>query len=286
MVDSITKKSYSILYAAPNQLSNDSPVFRLRVARKIFSTVSSQNANEAYQRMRDEMGVYIEYNPEWIFNWEKAFATWDIRKVLDSITEIHSYIKEKYNNPSKNKKFVDEVNRILMEEFIAYWADEFGVVHPKPDEAFQAAHSSAIKGLQAMRLNAAIEQVEKSDQYVIGDPPDWPRAIYSVFLACENVFKLITGTGNLGYKNITNSLEPMLNGRYSDSSGDIINFQSATIKAFKSWVEAAHNYRHDLGKPEPSAPPTELALLSISHGYGYVRWLADIYSWRNASDNT
>jgi len=37
----------------------------------------------------------------------------------------------------------------------------------------------------------------------------------------------------------------------------------------------AHFFRHEAGVAEPKAPPLELALLLVSTGASWVRWLAE-----------
>ena len=48
------------------------------------------------------------------------------------------------------------------------------------------------------------------------------------------------------------------------------------LNGFKEWIDAAHFYRHEEGRTEPGQPEGELALLLISEGLSYVRWLAAI----------
>jgi hypothetical protein len=46
--------------------------------------------------------------------------------------------------------------------------------------------------------------------------------------------------------------------------------------SLKAWTDAAHWYRHGQGKEEPKQPPASLAILSISAGAAFLRWLAEI----------
>jgi hypothetical protein len=45
------------------------------------------------------------------------------------------------------------------------------------------------------------------------------------------------------------------------------------VAAFKDWVDASHNYRHEAGSEEPVQPPLDLAVLAISNGTAFLRWL-------------
>ena len=55
--------------------------------------------------------------------------------------------------------------------------------------------------------------------------------------------------------------------------------QSANAKlleSYKHWINAAHFYRHEEGGEEPSQPSEDLAILMVSQGLSFVRWLAGI----------
>ena len=49
-----------------------------------------------------------------------------------------------------------------------------------------------------------------------------------------------------------------------------------TCDSLKDWADACHNYRHAPGEPDPARPPEELAVVLVSQGFTYVRWLADL----------
>ncbi len=48
------------------------------------------------------------------------------------------------------------------------------------------------------------------------------------------------------------------------------------VASFKDWVDASHNYRHEQGSEEPVQPPIDLAILAISNGTSFLRWLIAI----------
>ncbi|WP_291733746.1 hypothetical protein [Leisingera sp. F5] len=49
-----------------------------------------------------------------------------------------------------------------------------------------------------------------------------------------------------------------------------------TLEGFKDWINAAHFYRHEQGVEEPNQPAEEVAVLLISQGLSYTRWLAQL----------
>jgi len=50
------------------------------------------------------------------------------------------------------------------------------------------------------------------------------------------------------------------------------------LNAFEDWTAACHVYRHAPGEAETSQPSFEIAILMVSQGYGFVRWLAEMVS--------
>jgi hypothetical protein len=47
------------------------------------------------------------------------------------------------------------------------------------------------------------------------------------------------------------------------------------VDAFRDWVDAAHFYRHEAGREAVAQPPLSLAILLISAGASFLRWLAE-----------
>ena len=74
---------------------------------------------------------------------------------------------------------------------------------------------------------------------------------------------------------IRDKLRPQVEAMYTDRSV-VKNASLKLCDGFKSWVEAAHFYRHADDQPGPAQPPQELTVLMVSQGYGWVRWLATI----------
>ncbi|MFX5689069.1 hypothetical protein ABTD94_21875, partial [Acinetobacter baumannii] len=45
------------------------------------------------------------------------------------------------------------------------------------------------------------------------------------------------------------------------------------LASFRDWIDSSHNYRHEQGSEEPVQPPIDLAILAISNGTAFLRWL-------------
>jgi hypothetical protein len=106
-------------------------------------------------------------------------------------------------------------------------------------------------------------------------PPDTKTAIRCTFSAAENLFKLMIAKSLRLAADEAQKLEPLLQRLYA--SDDVAKRASLKLlAAFKDWVEAAHFYRHEPGREEPSPPPLPLAVHMVSVGASFIRWLAEL----------
>ena len=65
----------------------------------------------------------------------------------------------------------------------------------------------------------------------------------------------------------------MVTQRYAGNEAALASAEH-TIKSFGEWVEGCHSYRHGQDKPEPNQPPVDYAVLLVSQGLSFMRWLA------------
>jgi hypothetical protein len=86
---------------------------------------------------------------------------------------------------------------------------------------------------------------------------------------------MFPGAPRLTADEITGRLRPALEKHYESER----TARRAALKmadALSEWVDGAHNYRHAEGEEEPTPPPLALALVFMSSGAGFLRWLAEI----------
>jgi hypothetical protein len=95
-----------------------------------------------------------------------------------------------------------------------------------------------------------------------------------VFLAAENVFKLITSKDRLGAKE-ADDLGPIIDKLYA-TDDTARNCARKMRASFKDWVDAAHFYRHEPGTEDVAQPPLPLAVYLVSTGATHLRWLAEL----------
>jgi hypothetical protein len=49
------------------------------------------------------------------------------------------------------------------------------------------------------------------------------------------------------------------------------------LQSLRGWIDAAHGYRHEEGKPDTVAqPPLTLAVYLVSTGAAHLPWLAEL----------
>jgi hypothetical protein len=71
-------------------------------------------------------------------------------------------------------------------------------------------------------------------------------------------------------------LQPLIEQAYS---GDrrAQETSSEMLQSLRDWIDAAHGYRHEEGKPDTVAqPPLTLAVYLVSTGAAHLRWLAEL----------
>ena len=212
------------------------------------------------------------------------FKDAEVRDVLDAVTIMYSTFQERNKwgpeIPKEWKKFVD---RVFKEGNLAYTVDDECGVHPLVDREFERNIATAIAGLGAARYEAARTAFEASERKLEQTPADTKGAIRDTFEAAETLTKLIIGSGKaLTASFVKGELEPRLQKLYSvDPVATMVAARMA--QSFADWVDAAHPYRHGQNSEEPVRPPEELAVLLVSQGASFVRWLVDLDQQLSAS---
>jgi hypothetical protein len=70
-------------------------------------------------------------------------------------------------------------------------------------------------------------------------------------------------------------LKPLANRAYG-SDRPTASTAARMLSSFDDWVNAAHPFRHGHNTEVPVSLPDDLAVLLVSQGAGFIRWLADI----------
>jgi hypothetical protein len=278
-------KRFSHVYLVRGEPEKDSQKARFRLAKLAEKSCppahsgrhgSSFDYNKHAQgRIENELGIQFGTRSTagtLIRSWEWYFNRVSVTEMLDTITVVAASLHNEYGQNDRPARFLAEARRILREENLAYEIDESGGVHPLVDAAFSASMESAISGMDNPRYAASAGCVNRIDGCLLQNPQDFIGAIRAVFGACENTFKLMYGVPRLDAKTAGERIGGDQQRLYTEHP-TLQSASAKTLEAFKHWVNAAHFYRHEQGVEEPNQPTPEVAILLISQGLSFVRWL-------------
>lgn len=264
---------FSLVYLRTDEVFLDNERMRRRLS-SLFQVVLGDRDTDFGKYLEAELGVRIVR-----FGTMSAYVDWDeffdgspSSDVLDSVTLLARHLKATGTDRMVSSLRV-KVQRIFDELQIGYQLDERCGVHRKIDGAFQANREIVLKGLGGDRFRAARQHLEMCDKALLGDSMDGRQAIRCVFDAVENVFKLTWRATHVNGAEIANKLRPAVE-RLFAGENEFLRANLKEVESFKAWVEAAHFYRHEAGRPEPTQPADDLTILMVSQGLSFVRWLA------------
>ncbi len=272
--------SFRRLYLRPDSPLPDSPRFRRRLAtivpERYFAVYESRTSLGHF--MESQFGIEVPHYEGMggrVFKFEDHFLQAHIDDVLESITAIARYLAGGPGRSSASDHWVNTVRQVFAEEHMAYRIDDDGVGHPLVDQAFEATRVSVIGALGGETFNAARAHFENAIAALEEDPPDTRGAVRDCFDAAENLFKLLTGTGqDLTQSNVTAMLKPIVDRLHGGLAKATQSHAGRMLSSFADWANAGHPYRHAQGDTEIQAPTVALAVLYLSTGAGFIRWLA------------
>jgi hypothetical protein len=265
-----TGERFSLAYLEQSNPLPDSPRARRRVGTLLQQgqTLTHPTA-QLRNTVEGELGVKLPVYQS--HDWPNALEQAALHDFLDLITVIYrTTVAAKHLG--KPALWVASVARIFAEENLAYEVDAMGGVHPAVDMAFQRNRHATVAGLQNPRYKNSLISFERISAELAQQPPngkEW-RATWS---AVEGLFRLMFPTAHqLNANEVEAKLGPLIKGLYS-SDPTALRAATKLLASFKDWVDGSHNYRHEPGSEEPAQPPTELAIIAISQGASFLRWL-------------
>jgi hypothetical protein len=270
---------YSLLYLASAVPSSDSKRARFRIGlllEKLVSRLSNATSN-TYEGsalaslIESELGenlfLYRQYG------WRRYVDECKIPDLLDCITLTFKFFR-RGKFPALAEEWRNETARIFIEQQLAYWIDNECIVHPAVDAEFQRSTQSTIAGLQAPRYANSRAMLQRVSNELLCDPPNGKEAWRATFAAVEGLFRLMFPSApQLKATAIDANLARTIHQLYRN---DPVALRAANrqLAALKEWIDSSHNYRHEPGSEEPVQPPIDLAVLAVSSGMGFLRWLA------------
>jgi len=216
-----------------------------------------------------ELGIYVD--PDMISTFQSA----SIRDVLDLVTLYFEFLSKKslINSALGWRAWVA---RVFEEENLSYRIDNQGGVHFHPDEEYVRNSEATIEALRLPRYANVLDAFLRSRDALMASPIDGKGAIRAVFSSAEGLFRiLIPNAHRLGAKE-SEQLRPLLSKLYAGNATALRSAEKL-LNSFEEWVDAAHFYRHEEGRPDEVAqPPTGLAVYLTSAGASHIRWLAEL----------
>jgi hypothetical protein len=271
-------RRFSQNYLNRGEPTDDSVRMRVRLAaligqlRRPLDNLASDIARE--------QGVKVPY-ASYGYDWETFTANAAVRDILDLVTTAVKTIGT-YDQTAERRErgtatiWINEVARIFREENVRYRVDNAGGVHFAIDDEFERNNVATLKALDGARHAATLANFESALVRLAATPPATKDAIRDVFSAAERLFRLMfPNAPRLTAGEADRQLAPIVQ-KQMDGDPASVGAAMKLLRGFKEWIDAAHFYRHEPGQAEPKAPPLEVAVLIVSGGAGWVRWLAEI----------
>jgi hypothetical protein len=259
---------YSQLYIEQSAPLPDSVRARHRLGKQLESLVGDGHAPKLGELWESELGVKVK--AQYDIHLSSFCAKCAIRDLLDIITLTFIYLRLR---GLTSERWLNGARRIFSEECLAYEIDDVGVVHPAVDKEFQRNRQATVAGLQLPRYSNSLVAFERISNELASQPPNGKDAWRAVFAAVEGLFRLMfSSASQLNAGAVDANLLSLVEKLHRE---DAVALRAANkqVASFKDWVDASHNYRHETGSEEPVQPPIDLAVLAISNGTAFLRWL-------------
>ena len=108
-------------------------------------------------------------------------------------------------------------------------------------------------------------------------PPDTKMAVVNIFLAAENIFKLVIGTNSdLTNSSFEKGFRPIVQRLYAGKDQTANRSASSLVSSAADWVDACHQYRHGQQDTNIVAPPMDLAIALVASGADHIRWMVSL----------
>lgn len=262
-------KRFSQVYISRGEPDSDS----VRMRRRILRTFTGLKLNDYVggDDIERVLGVEVEAG-SWGYRWETFFTNCSLRDFLDTITIVAEIARQKRLHSWR--LWIEEVEIVFREENVCYRVDGNGSVHFTVDAEFERNQVSALAALNAPRYGAARSHYEAGKSALDQTPPQTREAIRQTFECNETLFKLMfPSVTSLGCTEATKKLRPLIDQQFA---GTELAASGRMLEAFSDWINSAHPYRHGQSVEVPDNPSVQTAVLSVSLGAAFARWLAEL----------
>jgi len=277
---------YSHLYVSKGAPTSDSKRLRRRIGH--FFNLALRKP------LREQAGHAIEIEIGWAdfsFYQESEFTEFFSKAALvdflNSITVLWQNAVQ-YDREAGYTHLANDwrefVERAFREENVSYRIDDKGGVHPVVDYEFERNKVSAIASLADPRYAAVEHAFRAAFDSLNSVPIDGKTAARNVFEAAESLCKIVTGSSaDLTESSVEKHLRPIVN-RIAAGDDQLSSMTGRLLSSFAKWVSAVHAYRHGHDRDRPLVLPDDVAVLVVSEGAAFVRWLVDVDRRAQAMD--
>jgi hypothetical protein len=254
-------------YIRPDKKLSDS----IRARRRIYQIAVGFTDTPRYDfvnLVENELGVpFPGYGGH---DHEKFWTESEVPDFLSAITFL-------YHVSRTQPKTLSELRRVISEEHLHYRVDDRGGVHYQVDEQFERNIHAAIEGLGSQKYDAARHALEQAVNAMNGPSPSGKTLIRGVFEAVESAFLVRiqpapTNVNILNEPNVVKYLRPILETRYAGvpEASDKLD---RVLEIHKSWVRAAHPFRHGVPFDQIHEAPLDYAVLLADQGMAFLRYI-------------
>jgi hypothetical protein len=233
---------FSHVYLDRGEPVGDSARMRIRMRSLVVSIETLRKSTI----VEDELG--LEFT-----TWQRFFDVATVRDILDLVTVGYRYsAKQQYVGEMNSSQWLRGIERIFAEENVHYRVDRKGGVHFHPDHEFARVVAAAISALQPRRYANSLDAFEKGVSALRDASPDGKGGIRGIFTAIEGLFALMLPEVQRLASGEASRLRPSIAKAYH---GDRRAQEAAKemLQSFTDWIDAAHHYRHEEGKPDTIA---------------------------------
>ena len=268
-----------MLYADKGDPAADSIYFRVRLATFLCHDIQMHTIDLA-NLFAKTMGIRSG-------SFDQLVMDAPIERLLSFLTPLYEALSVRARGFSMNRggieagahtSLLEFVSSAFREEGLAYTIDSKGGVHPFVDAEFQRNRQSALRALGGSRYSNVDYAFQAAFGRLTLREIDTKAAVRDIFDAAESLFKLILAPKNpeLTARAIEKELLPIIARTPATSDAVARHAMGRALSAFAKWVEACRPYRHGQQAETVVAPPLELALLLLSQGASFLRWLGEI----------
>ena len=267
---------YSRLYVKPGAPLDDSDRFRHRIAayflRKLYK-YDSAFSNAVGIEIEVETGGYYFTTPHRPSEFETFFFKAPIVDVFTAITIIWRYLKTYPTDAVTWREFVE---RTFKEENLSYRVDRKCGIHPAVDQEFDRNRVSSLAVLSEPRYATVLHAAEAAFKQLDALPMDGKGAARNIFEAAESMTKIISGSSsNLDEGFVNKELRRIVD-KVFVADDQLKSTAGRLLSGFGKWVDAVHPFRHGHDRNQPLVLPEDIAVLAVSQGASFLRWLADL----------